>query len=134
LFAAVSVRRSFEVHFRERSPEQEIDDLRREFESMVFDGTPHANILEFRDAFARYTGLAMALRRMDVDVSNQLFAIADHRDGPLATRCLERRNRRRLEFHLLQAKNEFDDMMAKVATARYGVDDLTQKLAKFVEL
>ena len=130
LFAADSLRRSFAVTIPHRSPEQEIDDIRGAFESAMFDSRSDKNVLEFRDTFARYTGLVIALRRTAAaGTPNDLFEVAGHSDRTLATRCLNRRNCRRLEFHLLNAKTEFDELVQ----TRRDLDKLTEKLARLLE-
>ena len=51
----------------------------------------------------------------------------------LASRCMERRNRRRLEFHLLQARNEFDDQIAKFVTTPARVGELLRRLSELLD-
>lgn len=121
-FFAIASLRSLAVQ-PEQSLERKIDELRTEFEAEAFNGESGR---EFRDVYARYTGLALALRAANGDASSELFDIVRHRDRHLAARCLDRRNRRRLEFHLLQARNEFEGMMAKLDDDR--VDQLATKL------
>jgi len=132
LFAAASLRQSLAVPVQERSSEQEIDDLRIEFEAL-FDTGQEGDILEFRDIFARYTGLAMVVQASKYSGSAELFTVAGHNDRMLASRCMERRNRRRLEFHLLQARNEFDDQIAKFVTTPARVGELLRRLSELLD-
>ena len=90
-------------------------------------------VLEFRDVYARYTGLAMALTHTNGDVPNELFDISGHKGPDLAARCLARRNRRRLEFHMLQAKNEFDDAVTKLAAADPKITGLARRLTGLLD-
>ena len=53
--------------------------------------------------------------RTDGTGTNELFKVGYHPDADLASRCLDRRNRSRLEFHLLNARNEFDALISKLA-------------------
>ena len=112
----------------EQSLERRIDELRTEFETEAFNTESGR---EFRDVYARYTGLALALRAGNGGGSSELFDIAGHHDGRLASKCFDRRNRRRLEFHQLQARNEFDEMVSKLADPR--VDQLALKLDDLLE-
>ena len=121
LFAIASLR-SLTIQ-PEPSLERKIDDLRTEFETEAFNGESGR---EFRDVYARYTGLALALRAANGDASSEIFDIAGRTDGGLASKCFDRRNRRRLEFHMLQARNEFDGMLAKLGDRK--VDQLAMKL------
>ena len=128
LFAVASLRRSFAVERPEPSLEQEVDDLRAEFEAAAFDGRKSDAVLEFRDLYAHYSGLAIALGRAGGYGTSELFAVGSHPDANLASRCLERRNRNRLEFHLFQARNEFEEAVAKLTRINSNIGGLTKKL------
>src|ERR1051325_3413729 len=101
LFAAGSLRRSFTVERPEPSSEQQIEDLRTEFETAL--DRQHADdILQFRDIFARYTGLAVAAANVNnTDGPPELSRAAKPPTALAASASLARRSRRRLEFHLL---------------------------------
>lgn len=136
LAAAASLSRAVvpERRTRERLLEEKADVIRREIENVVSDSQW---LLEFRDAFARYTGLAIALIGTRGErAANELFAVAGQKNEELAARCLDRRNRRRLEFHLLQARNEFADMISAMAATHPDGDtiaELGNRLANVID-
>lgn len=127
LFAALSVRATLVFRPPQASLEEKLDSLRTEYEAEI----GAASVFEFRDVFARYTGLAIAsASEENGTIGDELLKIAGRRDRTAAMACLARRDRRRLEFHLLQARNEFTDLISRNATPR--IRDLTSRLAELL--
>lgn len=115
-FAALSLQRSL-VEVRKVAPslDQQVDALRREIEQERLDEAADTVVAEFRDIFARYVGLTMAFHDSNErSVSADFLAISGRMRSDLAAVCLERRNRRRLEFHLVQARNDLHDILDKI--------------------
>jgi hypothetical protein len=133
--AAASVWRSLSIRTEPDNGalELEINALRAEFEAAALDGKDGDQVLEFRDIFACYTGLAMALKQEARAPGKELFEIAGRKDKQLAARCFGRRNRQRLELHLLQARNEFDDAIEKLATVCPEVNEMALRLFGLLE-
>ena len=104
LFAAASVRDAFIFRPPEISLEQQMDAIRAEFEAEIAaDLVP-----QFRDVFARYTGLSLALAGPENENASQaLLMVAGRGRSKVATACLARSNHRRLEFHLRFARKDF---------------------------
>ncbi len=116
IFAPAILRRSLLV--QELNIERAIASLCRAMEKIVFAGNPTISVFEFRDVFARYTGLTMAINRETANSPNDLFKIAKHKNPALASTCLNRRNRKRLLCHQTQARKEFFDLISDLSLSR----------------
>jgi uncharacterized protein (DUF58 family) len=127
LFAAASVRKVFVFQPPQTSLERQVDALRAEFEVEI----DAALLPEFRNSFARYTGLALAAVEPNDDRAAKSLLKAAGGDSHLASACLTRRNRRRLEFHLLLARNDLNDILEKNDSQR--VKDVTRRLADLLD-
>jgi len=114
IFAPAILRRSLLV--REANIEQALSIIRSAIEKIAFVGSQTIPVFEFREIFARYTGLTLALNAGGApNFSADLFKVSKHGNLALATACLNRRNRQRLSFHQMQARREFVDMVARMA-------------------
>jgi hypothetical protein len=126
LFAAASVREAFVFQPPHEALEQKIDALRAEFEAEI----EHGSFFEFRDIFARYTGLALAAANPEGrPPAGELLDIAGRSNTRAAAACLARRNRRRVELHLLHARTEFNTFADQTARCR----ELTLRLAELLD-
>jgi len=96
--------------------ERGIARIRAEMENIAFSDDATVSVFEFREVFGRFTGLTIMLNhRGAAQVPNELFKIAGHNNLALASACLKRRDRQRLASHQMQARAEFEDLIAKIA-------------------
>jgi hypothetical protein len=125
IFAPAILRRSLLVH--ETNIEQAIAMIRSSMEKIAFVGSPTISVFEFREVFARYTGLTLALNGgAAADPSTELLRIAGHRNIALASACMNRRNHERLSFHQMQARNEFVDLISAMVRAQLRSSELLE--------
>lgn len=101
----VSVHRSLLVQ-KPAAIDEELAELRTEMESLI--NAEAGDMTPFRDAFARFTGLARLSVRRD---TAELLRIAGRNDLATAAACLERTNRRRIALHKAQAREDLEQIL-----------------------
>ena len=91
------------------STAKRVDELRSEMEKIVCRETQEGSILGFREVFERYVGLTAETLAGDRDVASPFTEIgqSSEESSKLNGICLNRRNRRQLEFHQIRARNDF---------------------------
>ncbi len=114
VFVPAVLRRSLSVH--ETDIEQAIAIIRTALEKIAFAGSPTATVFEFREVFARYTGLTLALYcDSSINPRTELLKLTGHRNIAVAAACMKRRDRQRLLFHQKHARNEFVEIVSTIA-------------------
>ena len=78
---------------------------------------PKQSILEFREVFERYVGLTAETLVNDGEIASPFGEIMPDSDEneKLNGICLNRRNRRQLEFHQIRARNDFLTFAAELS-------------------
>lgn len=100
------------------SQEAQIAHIRDAIEVAAFSKASTAAVFEFRELFARYTGLTISLQyAARLGSCHELLAISGHKNIDLASACLARRNAKRLAFHQVHAKNEFTNFIELLAAS-----------------
>jgi hypothetical protein len=102
LFAVRHLKRYFEADTRLRDDVQRI---RTGLEREIFSKITFGDVFEFREAYQRFTGLAAAVMEQG-SPSHELFIATDHPDPRLASVCLTRRNRTKLDLHLKRSRQD----------------------------
>lgn len=93
-----------------------LEDIRNKIENTAFQGHMTASLFEFREIYYRFTGLSEALSEaVPQKTANDLFAISGIKNPVISSKCISRRNRERLEFHQVRARNEFVDLISSLA-------------------
>ena len=94
-----------------------VDELRSEMEKIVSREMPEQSILEFREVFERYVGLIAEMLAGDCEVGSPFAEISQYsqENSKLNGICLNRRNRRQLEFHQIRARNDFLTFAAELS-------------------
>ncbi len=96
--------------------DRKLDSLRLELEQAAFSDETASSVFEFRELFARYTGLARtALVDAGQDTSNELFLLSGHKNTGLASRCLGRKSSNRLTIHANAAREDFVESIAALS-------------------
>jgi hypothetical protein len=94
--------------------------LQTAIERAKFTNAQAAQIFQFRDAYLRYAGLALELNAPESAPSAaELFSVAQHPAPSIASICLQRKNRSRLQLHCDQARVE---LAALVSQSTAGVE------------
>jgi hypothetical protein len=136
--------------------QQRVDSLGTSMEKVLLESSKEISVLEFREIFDRYRGLTAAVAS-NVNASPSPFQEIVE-SAELNAVCINRRNRRRLEFHQIRARNdfltfvstvskrEFDRLAADLAellsdaefvatlNVRYGVDEQSEMLPSVISL
>jgi len=104
--------------------EVKVNSIRRKIEEAAFSNGNSASIFEFREVFARYTGLTMALNQPKIDPKRQLLEISEHAHIELASACLARREFRRLSLHQAEAGAEFEKLIEGLCEKHRNVESI----------
>jgi hypothetical protein len=101
--------------------EKELGRLQGEFEAIIAERCGSVSIFEFREVFARYSGLAAAVAdKYEGPAVADVFEIAGSTSPQIASLCLDRRNRSRTLLHAERARHEFLDTVAAIAADGFG--------------
>lgn len=112
----LALRRLFPARFGNRpSLRDRRGQIRSEIERIAFAEGPTAAVFEFREVYERFTGLFEAAD-LSGAYANELFKVTGHVNRDLASRCLARRNREKLDYHRSIARNEFVDLIADLSS------------------
>jgi hypothetical protein len=80
----------------------------KQIEKILLDSELEISIFDFRETAERYAGLTMAAQNEpDKDWGKELFRAASIEKHELGKICLQRRNRKRLAFHQIEARRDF---------------------------
>ena len=108
----------------------ELDRLKSEIENLAFTESSASAIFDFREIFARYTGLSQAANtEVAPGQISDIFEIGKAENPQLATAILARRNREKVTFHQMTARNEFVDMISGLAIDDSEVIALAEQVA-----
>ena len=101
---------------RAPTKKEQIDRIISDLEQLAFSDMEAASIFEFREAFDRYVGLAESLAQDEPSQGpmTELIGVSGRELDEATTECLNRRNYRKLTFHLTIARNEFLDLVRRV--------------------
>lgn len=118
IFAVGFVRDWLITNFKtpETDLEQKISDIRTQIEYLAFSSSSTTSVFEFREVFARFTGLSMTLMQDELIVSaKDLLKVSGNKNVSPASACLARRNGRKLLFHRERARAEFVELISGLA-------------------
>ena len=91
------------------------EDLRLDFERAAFTGKSISSLFEFRETFYRFVGLSEAAEEVQAGRSSaEIFDISGHTNKSLASRCLGRKNTRKLSYHRSAAREEFVELISRL--------------------
>ncbi len=113
--------------------ERRLDTLRLKIERSAFSDETAASVFEFRELFARYTGLAQAANAKNSAATvNELFKLSSHGQGDIATICLERKAKNRLLDHADAASDDLVKFIS--ASSIYSDSTLLSSATSLAEL
>jgi len=93
-----------------------VDELRSEMERLVCRNMEQS-ILDFREVFERYVGLTTETLAEPMRTASPFaeMTMNGEENAKLNAICLNRRNRRQLEFHQIRARNDFLEFAAAMS-------------------
>ncbi len=108
-----------------------LDAIRIKIENLVFRNENAASVFEFREVFARYTGLIQATSMCEPETAiNEIFRLSGHNNGELATRCSNRKSSLRLISHAENSRLDFVALIDSVSLNNLSaVTDLAMQAA-----
>lgn len=113
-----------------------LNELLTKLESVSHQGRKAPSTFEFRNTFARYTGLAIELSSdSGQPEASEIAKITGHPNPAAASACTARNRRTRLTVHLIQARRDFIEAVADlalVANVPRTVKDLAIEIAEKV--
>lgn len=105
--------------------------IRIGLEEAAMSNASSSEVFEFRQVYEQLTGLAAA--RAERAGTHDLFAATGHPDPDLASICLARRNRIRIDFHLERSKQDLLRLIDKFRAKRSKtVEDLLDELGSAI--
>jgi len=111
-----------------------LEDLRLDIESVVFKGESISLLFEFREIYARFTGLSEAADAAQDKSRAEIFEISGHQNKSLASRCLARRNAGRLAFHRTIAREDFVELISRLTASIPNGNELEHLSVELAEL
>lgn len=95
------------------------------------------NLRHFREIFDRYAGLSAAKLESEGPASSthaELLKAAGLERNFTSERCVDRRYRTRIEFHLDRARADLLGELSKIITGDHRIEELEQKALKFARV
>lgn len=113
--------------------QQRLEDIRFDLEQFAFAAAPISALFEFRESFYRFAGLSEAAdEELTVKPNAEIFEVTGHPNKVLASRCLARKNARKLAFHRTAAREEFVGLISRLTLTdvdRIELTDIASELA-----
>jgi hypothetical protein len=104
-----------------------VGSIRNRIESIAYDNRSTPAVFEFREVFARFTGLTMALKFNEKGMLPEgVRGLLDRENVLAASACLDRRNRQRIVFHQVQSRNEFVSLISGIAQSHPNGDQIVE--------
>jgi len=128
LWPALALSLMFDGFLPSKDASLRIDRTRIQIEEIAFSGEPMSLLFEFREIFYRYTGLAEAMDGQ-TETPMAYSKMRWNRSDTIAAKCIARRNREKLEFHLARARNEFIDLISELASSNRQVAAMALEMA-----
>ena len=102
-----------------------LDAIRIKIENLVFKNENAASVFEFREVFARYTGLIQAANTCELETDIcEIFRLSGHSNVRLATRCSNRNSYLLLLSHAENSRMDFIALIDSVSlTISSAVND-----------
>ena len=110
-----------------------IEEIEKRYGQVLVDINTSVSIFGFRETFNRYCGLTLSNRFASVNPKqefNEIYKIVQHENIDLASRCLSRRNRLRLERHQTNARRDLVVLLDQFGAG----DELAKLTAEFAEI
>lgn len=129
---------NFGINEQVDSKNNKVDEFEKTFSQLLLESKTNVTLFEFRETFERYFGLTyenFVNNSCDNLDSNDFFQISKHENPNLATVCLNRRNRLRLQRHQTLARQDFlrvIEMINSGQTENKKLYTLVLEFAKFV--
>lgn len=119
--------------------EEKLAFLQKQFEKILLKNNLTISIYEFREVVERYIGLSFAKRNAEhiinsVNKENEIFIISKNSNPALSTVCLNRRNRKRLSFHHINARQDFLKLIDEFFLSGADKENLSVLSFEFVKL
>lgn len=114
-----------------------INSIQKEIEKIFLESNSAISIYQLRETIERYTGLTLALEPADSNnaaLDQELFKIAPTSNVELGAICLKRRNRKRLNFHQIYARQDFLYLIEQLIEADSDETRLKQQSIKLTDI
>jgi hypothetical protein len=117
--------------------EKNIYSIQKQLERIYLESNLKLTIYEAREIFQRYAGLTLECQfehrsSQIARTKNGIFQIAGHKNAALAVICLERRNRKRLDFHQTEARRDFLQLLVELSDSGSNAERLSKTAIEFV--
>jgi hypothetical protein len=125
---------------KDQSPEEKILKIQRQICSFVKENSQNGNSLQSREIIQHYVSLTLARNENTPQKESfELLKISGHPKPVVGTKCIQRRNNRKIDSHLKSARNRFLDLISRCSNPEKAVEiaeelanALNDKEAKFL--
>ncbi len=126
-----------EIFSKTAKPETEISLFRKQFEDVLQKSSLQISIFEFREVFERYVGLTIAKDYSSGEITEtekEIFHVVNGGKNVIGAICLNRRNLKRLTFHQTQARQDFFQIINRIAALSSDKSNFMKLAADFFRL
>lgn len=123
----------------ESKPDDILYFLQKRIEKKFLESDLKISIYEFREIVERYVGLTLAKPDKPLTIgkrNSEVFRVSKNKNTELGAVCLARRNRKRLSFHHIEAREDFLQLIKKLFEAsseRIELEQTTIELINFLQ-
>ncbi|MFT3745036.1 MAG: hypothetical protein QM785_12175 [Pyrinomonadaceae bacterium] len=111
-----------------------IEDIRLDLEQAAFAEASISSLFDFRETFYRFAGLSEAADEVQPSRSTaEIFDVTGHNNKALATRCLGRKNARKLAFHRTAAREEFVGLISQLTLSSSDSIEITNVASELAD-
>ncbi|MGI8640954.1 MAG: hypothetical protein ACR2MG_13540 [Pyrinomonadaceae bacterium] len=115
--------------------EKNLYSIQKQIEIILLETNLQISIYNFREIFERYIGLTLANsgeNKNIIEAEKEIFRVSKNSNIELAAICYHRRNRKRLSFHHTLARQDFLNIIAKLAEFTSAQNRLGSLAIEFV--
>ncbi len=117
--------------------EKSLNSIQKQIETILLETNLQISIYNFREIFERYIGLTLANSgesKNTIETEKEIFRISKSSNTELAAICYHRRNRKRLFFHHTLARQDFLNIIAKIAELNSARNKFGSLAVEFVKI
>lgn len=125
------------AQFSSEINEKKILYVRKQIEAILLETNSSITIFNFREIVERYVGLSSVIFNENTEITNskkEIFEISHNSNIQLATICYNRRNRKRLRFHHISARQDFLNVIFKMSKFSSDKNKLGNLSGELIEL
>lgn len=114
---------------KNQSPEEKILKIQRQICNFIKENSRNGNFLQSREIIQHYVSLTLARNEnTSQKESLELLKISGHPKPIVGTKCIQRRNNRKIDSHLKSARSRFLELISRCNNLEKAIE-ITEELA-----